>query len=68
MQARQILAKNVRRLRKARKWTQEELAHRCKLHKNHVGMLERSEIAVTVDTLDSLATAFNLTPAKLLAR
>ena len=64
--SRSALAKNVWRLRKRNGWTQEYLADRCKLHKNHIGMIERAEIAVTVDTLDILSEAFGVRPAKLL--
>ena len=63
---RRILAGNVRKLRKARGWTQEELAHRCKLHKNFVGMVERSEVAASVDTLEAIAKALGQSAANLL--
>jgi transcriptional regulator with XRE-family HTH domain len=64
--SRSALAGNVRRLRKKKGWTQEHLAGRCNLHKNHIGMIERAEIAATVDTLDILCRALDVRPAQLL--
>ncbi len=42
--------------------SQEELAHRAKVNRNYVGMLEREEYAVSVDTLEKLSTALNVDP------
>ncbi|ERM03625.1 hypothetical protein Q644_00450 [Brucella intermedia 229E] len=42
--------------------SQEELAHRAQLNRNYVGMLEREEYAVSVDTLEKLGAALDVDP------
>lgn len=55
MRLRENVAKNLKAVRKARGLSQEELADRAGLYRNYVGMLERREHAVTIDTLEKLA-------------
>ncbi|MCB4919529.1 helix-turn-helix domain-containing protein [Brucella cytisi] len=59
---RERVAKNLRRLRHDRSMSQEELAHRAQLNRNYVGMLEREEYAVSVDTLEKLGAALDVDP------
>lgn len=66
MDARRILAGNLKRLRKEQKLSQESLAHRAGLTKNYVGSLEREEYAATVDVLQDLARALDVKLAALL--
>jgi transcriptional regulator with XRE-family HTH domain len=58
--ARQMLARNIRRLRKERGWSQEMLAEKSGLHRTYVGDIERLERNVSVDNIDKLARAFNI--------
>ncbi|HKJ22896.1 MAG TPA: helix-turn-helix transcriptional regulator [Gammaproteobacteria bacterium] len=58
--ARQILAGNIRRLRKERGWSQETLAERSGLHRTYVGDIERLERNVSVDNIEKLARAFDI--------
>jgi transcriptional regulator with XRE-family HTH domain len=60
MKLRQVVAKNLRRLRGERGLSQEELADRAGLNRNYVGMIEREENAPTVDTLEDLAKALDV--------
>lgn len=57
----------VRELRKARGWTQVDLAHRAGVNQ---GTISRIEAGVTrgidLDTLEKLARAFGVSPARLL--
>ena len=53
----QIVAANVRRLRLARRWSQETLAERCGLHRTYIGAIERGEGNITLHTLARLAQA-----------
>ena len=62
-----ILAQNLRRLRLARGWSQEELAERCGLHRTYVGAIERGERNITLETLNDLAVALDLLPAALIS-
>jgi transcriptional regulator with XRE-family HTH domain len=60
MALRRILARNLKRLRRERGLTQEELADLAQLNRNYVGMIERKENAATVDTLEALAKALEV--------
>ena len=66
MTLRRTLARNLKRLRRERGLTQEELADLAGLNRNYVGMIERQENAATVDTLEALAEAMQITPPQLL--
>ncbi|GAA0575807.1 hypothetical protein GCM10009416_13140 [Craurococcus roseus] len=61
-----VLAKNLRRLRRARGLSQEELAGRAGLNRNYVGMIEREENAATVDVLERLASVLGVRVPELL--
>ena len=61
-----ILAKNVRRCRNAKGWTQEELAHVSGFHRTYVGAVERGERNLTLSTLSALAEALDTTVIALL--
>jgi transcriptional regulator with XRE-family HTH domain len=63
---RQLLAKNVRRYRHALGLSQEELAHRAKLHRTYLGMIERCERNLSVDNIEKLARALEVKPHQLL--
>jgi transcriptional regulator with XRE-family HTH domain len=53
MVLREIVARNLRRLRRSNGLSQEELAGRAGVNRNYVGMLEREENAATVDVGDA---------------
>ena len=62
---RRILARNLKRLRKERGLTQEELADLAGLNRNYVGMIERQENAASVDTLEALARSLQVDPIRV---
>ena len=66
MTLRRTLARNLKRLRRERGLTQEELADLAGLNRNYVGMIERQENAASVDTLEALADALQIKAAQLL--
>ena len=66
MSLRRIVARNLKRLRRERGLSQEELADLANLNRNYVGMVERQENAPTVDTLEALAQALQVDAAELL--
>jgi transcriptional regulator with XRE-family HTH domain len=66
MALRRTLARNLKRLRRERGLTQEELADLAGLNRNYVGMIERQENAPSVDTLEALADALQIKAAQLL--
>ena len=43
-----IFGENIRRLRKAQGWTQEELGERANLHRTYVGLIERGEKSISL--------------------
>jgi transcriptional regulator with XRE-family HTH domain len=61
------VGKRVRELRKARKWSQEELGTRARLHPTYVGGIERGERNLSLTNLAKLADAFNLPLSELLS-
>ncbi len=54
------LGANLRRAREKRGWSQEELAHRCGVHRTYVGSVERGEYNVTVLTLRKFTSALRV--------
>lgn len=62
MRLREVVARNLRRLRHAKGLSQEELADRAGINRNYVGMLEREQHAATVDVLEKLALVLDLDP------
>jgi transcriptional regulator with XRE-family HTH domain len=68
MSLRRIVARNLKRLRKERGLSQEELADLAGLNRNYIGMIERQENAATVDTLETLAEALQVDAVKLIEK
>jgi transcriptional regulator with XRE-family HTH domain len=60
-------AANLRRARKAKGISQEELASLCVLHRTEVSLLERGGREPRLGTLVKLATALDTTPEALCA-
>jgi transcriptional regulator with XRE-family HTH domain len=67
MSLREVVARNLRRIRHA-KGLSQELADRAGINRNYVGMLEREEHAATVDMLEKLAEILEVDPAEFLSR
>lgn len=63
---RRTFGKKVRALRLERGLTQEGLAELASLHRNYVGSVERGERNVSLDNINALAVALEVTPAHLL--
>ena len=61
-------ASEVRRAREDLGLSQEALADRASLHRNYVGMIERSERAPTLLAMERVAAALRLTLSELVAR
>jgi transcriptional regulator with XRE-family HTH domain len=63
---RDVLAKNMRRLRAARKLSQEALAHECGINRTYLSAVERSERNVSIDNVARIARGLKVEAWKLL--
>ena len=68
MEIREVLAVNLRKLRRAKGLSQEELAHRAKIDRTYISSLERSVYAAGIDVVDRLARVLGVEAADLLRR
>ena len=68
MEIREVLARNLRKLRQAQGLSQEELAHRAEIDRTYISALERSVYAAGIDVVDRLARALGVEAADLLRR
>ncbi len=63
--ARQLLAKNLRALRRTSGRSQEELADLAGLHRTYLSQVERGIVNVTIDNLQRLADVLDVDVAAL---
>ncbi|WP_065755786.1 helix-turn-helix domain-containing protein [Bradyrhizobium paxllaeri] len=68
MDIREILALNLRKLRRVRGISQEELAHRAKIDRTYISSLERNLYAASIDVLDRIARVLGVEASDLLKR
>ena len=61
-----VVGRNVKRLRKAKKLTQEALAHAAEIDTRYVGGIERGQENPSVAVLGRLADALGVHPSALL--
>jgi DNA-binding XRE family transcriptional regulator len=60
MDLKEVMAVNLRRLRHAKKMTQEELAERAGLSARYVGGIERADVSASVTVLGRIADALEV--------
>jgi len=58
--AREIFARNLRRLRRERGVTQEQLSHITGLNQSYVSEIEAGKRNVSIDNIDALAKALGV--------
>jgi len=58
--ARLVFAENLRKLRQARRLSQEDLAELSDLHRTYVGSVERGERNISIDNMERLAVALGV--------
>ncbi|WP_085809902.1 helix-turn-helix domain-containing protein [Sphingomonas sp. TZW2008] len=67
MEIRSRLARNVRRLREAKGWSQEDYADRAGIHRTYVSDIERAKRNPTITVVEKLAVPLEVTASELLA-
>jgi len=66
MDVRRRFGLNVQRLRRAKGWSQEELADRASLHRTYVSGVERGIRNPTITVVEKLARTLETTAGELL--
>lgn len=66
MDIRDVLATNLRRYRREKRWSQEELAHRAKVNRTYVSKLEAGATYAGLEIIGKLSKVFRIEPAELL--
>jgi transcriptional regulator with XRE-family HTH domain len=64
---RQLLAKNIRSFRDKQGITQEELAHRARIHRTYMSSIERAQRNVAIDNIEKIAAGLGVRPKELLS-
>jgi transcriptional regulator with XRE-family HTH domain len=62
------LGTNVRRLREAKGWSQEDYADRAGIHRTYVSDIERGRRNPTITVVEKLAGPLEVRPGELLDR
>lgn len=65
MELRETLARNIRIERAAQQLSQEALGDMSGLTRNYIGSIERCEYSASLDALEAIAKALDVTPAEL---
>ena len=65
MDVRQLLARNVRRLREAKGWSQEQAAAAASVHPTYLSEIETAKRNPTILVVEKLARAFDVPVANL---
>ncbi|WP_238331430.1 MULTISPECIES: helix-turn-helix domain-containing protein [unclassified Acetobacter] len=66
MSIREILAANLKRYRRERGVSQEELAHLAEIDRTYISSLERCQYAASIEVVDRLAKALGVRASQLL--
>lgn len=66
MDIRTVLGANVRRLRRAKGWSQEQFADEAGIHRTYVSDIERGARNPTVTVLEKLAKPLGVSTGRLL--
>lgn len=61
------LARNLRRLREQKGWSQEKFAFEANIHRTYVSDIERGARNPTITVVEKLAVPFGVTASELLA-
>ncbi|WP_065754528.1 helix-turn-helix domain-containing protein [Bradyrhizobium paxllaeri] len=68
MDLRETFATNLRRLRNARGWSQDELAWEAEISRSYLSQLEKGVYYVSIKVIGRLADKLNVEPDEFLRR
>lgn len=68
MDLRETFATNLRRLRHARGWSQDELAAEAKISRGYLSQLEKGVFFVSIKIIGRLAKSLDVDPEEFLKR
>lgn len=68
MHIREIFSQNMKKLRRLRAISQEELAHLADIDRTYVSALERKVYSASLDVVASIAKALDVEPHELLVK
>ena len=66
MDIRRRVGRNIKAIREAKGWSQEELAHQAQLHRTYVSGVERGVRNPTLTVLERFAVALKVTVGSLI--
>lgn len=66
MSAQEIFAQNMRIFRLRKGLSQEALAEKCGLHRTYIGSIEQKNSNITLETMQKIANALDVSPIQLL--
>ncbi len=66
MEIRKTFAANLKRYRKAKGLSQEDLAHQAELDRTYISALERCVYAASIDVVGKIAIVLEVSPSDLL--
>lgn len=55
-----VLGARIRKERKSREWSQEQLAEVCGMHWTYIGQVERGERNLTLQSIHAIAKALDM--------
>ena len=61
-----LFGENVRKIRREKGLSQEELAFKANLHRTYIGMIERAEKNITLINIEKIANALEVNIKELL--
>jgi len=66
MDIRKRLGSNVKKLREAKGWSQEEFAHEADIHRTYISDIERGSRNPTIKIVEKLAAPLKVSVSRLL--
>ena len=62
-----LFSKNIKARRRELGWSQEALADAASLHRTYIGSVERCERNISIDNIERIAEALEVSPSLLIS-